>query len=218
MKKLVSILFCAALCAALLSGCGSDSEPFSARSYTAEGEVSGVSIDVRDRSVEIIPSSDGQLRIDYFENSRESYDISVTDGMLTMAYATDKEWSDYIGGKAGAGDRKITLHVPQGLLSSLSVSTTNEDITVSELALGGEVSLYSNGGDILFDALESDSISLEAKNGDITGVISGSYDDYAISCEIKKGDSNLPASKDTGDKSLSVINNNGDIDVTFTGN
>ena len=67
-----------------------------------------------------------------------------------MTSATNKEWTDYIGVSAGGEDRKITVQVPDGLLDSLEISTTNEDITLPELAVTGSVSLSSNGGSVRF--------------------------------------------------------------------
>ena len=58
-------------------------------------------------------------------------------------------------------------------------------------------------------------LTLTAKNGDISGTVIGSYDDFAIQSEIKKGDSNLPDNKDSGDKTLKVSSNNGDVNIEF---
>ena len=58
---------------------------------------------------------------------------------------------------------------------------------------------------------------MENKNGDITGAIVGSYDDYAITCTVKKGESSLPEDKEGGSKTLTVSNNNGDIAIDFVG-
>ncbi len=56
-------------------------------------------------------------------------------------------------------------------------------------------------------------LKLTAKNGDIQGVVVGSYDDFSIITKIKKGDSNLPLEKKSGDKKLEVTNNNGNINI-----
>ena len=58
-------------------------------------------------------------------------------------------------------------------------------------------------------------IYLTVKNGDISGTVVGSYDDFAIQTEIKKGESNLPDNKDGGEKTLNVSSNNGDVNITF---
>ena len=78
------------------------------------------------------------------------------------------------------------------------------------------ISLTVNGGNIEFDGLDTgQEISLNAKNGDISGTILGRYEEYAIECNIKKGESNLPKQKEEGNKSLHVTNNNGDIAIEF---
>lgn len=219
MKKIVMSLTRFALCVialTALTGCTNNEEEFTPKSYEAEvEEVTEVCIDVRDRQIEVMPSADNQIHIDYFENSKEYYDISITgDQVLTMTAKSDKGWTDYIGGKPASGSRKISLQLPDGLLSVLSLSTTNEAISLAPLTVTGDISLSSQGGDIVFEKLKVGSaISVETKNGDITGSIIGSYDDYTISCDIKKGESNLPISKGSGTKTLAAANNNGNIDI-----
>lgn len=220
MKKIIAVWVCLILGAAFFTGCANSGETFTQKSYTAEAEeITEVFIDVRDRQIEVTLSPDDQVHIDYFDSSKEYYDISVSDGhALTMAAKSDKEWTDYIGGKPAADFRKISLRVPDKLLKTLKLSTTNENITLPELTVAGDVSLSSQGGNIVLDKLNAENtISLTAKNGDITGSIVGSYDEYAIFCDIKKGESNLPTAKENGTKMLTVSNNNGNIDIEFVG-
>lgn len=218
MKKVVALLLCLALGAACLTGCANKDDAFTQKSYASEGEeITEIHIDVRDREIEVTLSPDNQVHIDYFESNKEYYDISVSEGhALTMTAESNKEWTDYIGGKPTAGSRKISLQLPNKLLSTLKLSTTNEDISLAALNVFGDISLASQGGNIVFDQLDAENtISLHAKNGDIKGSILGAYDDYAIFCESKKGESNLPASKENGTKTLTVANNNGDITIEF---
>ena len=162
-------------------------------------------------------SEDDQIHISYFENSQETYDITVSDEqVLTMTSASNKDWTDYIGGKPSAENRKILLQIPDALLDTLTLSTTNEDISLPALAITKSINISSNGGNITFENLEVGSaIYLTVKNGDISGTVVGSYDDFAIQTEIKKGESNLPDNKDVGEKTLNVSSNNGDVNITF---
>ena len=181
MIKKIAFTLCLGLGCLVLTGCSGSSEPFEAKAYTPEGQIQGVRLDVKDREVEVALSPDGQVHIQYRENSEEYYEIALSDEkVVTMTSATNKEWTDYIGVSASSEDRKITVQVPDGLLDSLEISTTNEDITLPALAVTGSVSLSSNGGDVSFGNLSVGSgLTLNAKNGDITGTVVGSYDgDY----------------------------------------
>lgn len=218
MKKILITLTCLTLSFSCFMGCSRQNESIAQKSYEVDGEtVSEIRIDVRDRQIEVLPSSDNQIHIDYFETDKEYYDLSLSqDQVLTMTFETSKELTDYIGEKPAAGSRKISLHLPKTQLDALTLSTTNEDISLPPLTSAGNVSLSSNGGNILLDRLEAENtISLDAKNGNISGSILGSYDDYAIFCETKKGQCNLPVKKENGAKTLSVVNNNGDVNLDF---
>lgn len=217
MKKL---LFCMAACAVLalcMTGCSSQ-QTFEEGSYSSAGEeVRAVTVNVSDREVLIGASADGQVRIEYSESEKEYYDISLSEeGELTMTLVLDKQWTDFIGTKPAIEDRTIRLYLPDGLLSSLKVTTTNEEIVLSPLSVAGSVALDSNGGDVRFErVLVGLGASFTAKNGSIAGSLVGGWDDFSISCTVKKGESNLPESKPGGEKSLAVDCNNGDVAIEF---
>ena len=200
-----------------MAGCSNNSEPFEEKTYTPDTQIREINLDVRDREIEVTLSDDEQVHIQYSENSKEYYEISVSDGnVLTMVNASNKEWTDYIGGKASAENRKILLQIPDALLENLTLSTTNEDVSLPVLAVTGSIDISTNGGNITFESLDvGNTLTLTAKNGDISGTVVGSYDDFAIQSEIKKGDSNLPDNKDSGDKTWKVSSNNGDVNIEF---
>lgn len=217
MKKIILLVSGLVLGSSVLAGCSGSSESFEEKSYTSDTQINEISLDVQDRKIEVSLSEDDQVHIHYYESGEEYYDISVTDeNVLTMTSASDKDWTDYVGVKASADDRKISLQIPEGLLENLTLSTTNEDITLSPLAVTGSINLSSNGGNIDFENLDAGSgLTLDAKNGDISGTIAGSYDDFSIQTEMKKGESSLPEQKEGGEKSLNVSCNNGDISIDF---
>ena len=78
MKKIAWAL-CLGLGCLTLAGCSGSSEPFEAKTYTSEGQVQGVRLDVKDREVEVALSPDGQVHIQYRENSKEFYEIALSD-------------------------------------------------------------------------------------------------------------------------------------------
>ena len=217
MKKTLTSLLCLTVACLALAGCSDNNPPFEEKSYTPDTQIREIQLDVEDRSIEVVLSPDNQVHIQYFENSKEYYQISVSDeNVLTMTSASDKAWNDYIGGKPAAEDRRIRLEIPDGLLENVTLSTTNENITLPALAVTGEISLSSNGGNLSFESLDvGKALTLHAKNGNISGTIAGSYDDFVIQTQIKKGESNLPDEKSGGEKTLDVSCNNGDVSIAF---
>lgn len=216
MKKISFFLAGASLSVMAFSGCALNYD-FTAMSYASGGDViEHISVDVRDRDVRIEVSNDNQVHIDYFNSDEEYLRISRSGTKLTAQLQYDKNWTDYIGTKkSSSDDRKITIRIPNNTIYSLSVNTTNENITVNSAHVLDSMSLDSNGGDVVCNSAGAEkSISLTSKNGDIRGTIAGSKADFAISCTIKKGKSNLEDTSD-GTKTLSVDCNNGDIELSF---
>lgn len=219
MKKCIVIVLLIFAGMLVFTGCsGSGQDEFQEKNYTVDGkEIEEIKIDVRDRQIHVSLSKDDRIHIGYQESEKEFYHIAVTEGnVLTMSAQNNKEWTDYIGGKPAASARIITLQIPDDMISALTLSTTNEDVHLPAIHLKDRISLTVNGGNIEFDGLAAEQeISLNAKNGDISGTILGRYEEYAIECNIKKGESNLPKQKEEGNKSLHVTNNNGDIAIEF---
>lgn len=218
MKKIISLTLYLMFGSFILMGCSGNNDPFAQKEYTADvSQIEEISIDVRDRQIEVSISEDDQIHIAYFENSKETYEIRVSDkNVLSITSASNKDWTDYFGVKPSVEDRKISLQIPDTLLDTLTLSTTNEDISLPTLAVTGSISISSNGGNIIFGNLNvGKSLTLTAKNGDISGTVTGSYDDFAIQTKSKKGKSNLPGKKEDGEKMLNVSSNNGDVDIEF---
>ncbi len=218
MKKQIFLMLTVCLLALFLSACSDAGNAFEAKTYTPEGAaIRGISIQAADRGIQVVPSADGQVHIDYAESAKEFYEIAVSDdGILTMTAKSSKAWSDYIGLSPSAGADQITVHLPDAALSVLTLCTTRESITLPALTVTDQLTLSTDGGAIFFEKISAaNAITLENKNGRIVGTIVGSYDDYAIACAIKKGKSSLPTQKSGGNKVLTVRNNNGDIDIAF---
>ena len=153
MKKIISLVLCLALSCFVLAGCSDNNEPYEEKNYIPDTQIKEISLDVRDREIEVSLSEDGQVHIQYFENSKEYYDISVSDETLSMTSTSNKEWKDYIGGKPSSGNRKISLQIPDALLDTITLSTTNENISLSALTVTENISISSNGGNITFENL-----------------------------------------------------------------
>lgn len=206
------------LAALALAGCSRDEPVFVEQEYTIDGAgIDGITIDVRDRQIDVAPSEDDLIHIAYFKSELESYDIAVEEGReLHMVGTQHKEWTDYIGSKPAVAYRTIALRIPGAQVGALTLTTTNASVTVAPLVARQGVSLASNGGSIAFEGLEVGKfLDLTVKNGSIAGTVVGGYDDFSIQTNVKKGTCNLPSRKDDGEKTLRVDCNNGDAEIAL---
>ena len=216
MKKVMGVLLCVTVGLGLFAGCTVDDSDFKQVEYTADGtQIHTIQIDVQNRKIEVERAEDENITISYYESEQERYDISASDdGTLVMSYQPEKEWTDYIGANASEKVRTIHLQIPDQLISNLQITTTKEDVSLPELTLTQGISVNVNQGDIMLGQLTvGSSAELTVKNGNITGTLMGSYDDFTISCQVKKGESNLPQQMGDGPKQLTVSANNGDVDI-----
>ena len=172
--------------------------------------------------VHLVDINQGNLRIENSVNMTTVFlnfqfeRIDNVDGTLCIQLILDKEWTDFIGTKPDAQYRRISVKLPKNIIRNLFVKTTNADIDMQPTVISDSLFLDVNGGNITFDTLSTgNNIDLTVKNGNINGSIVGGWDDFAISCQIKKGESNLPENKEGGDKRLSVNCNNGDVVIDF---
>ncbi|MCI8458162.1 MAG: DUF4097 domain-containing protein [Clostridia bacterium] len=218
MKKVTALLvgWSIALSFALCGCSGGDT--FTQKSYASgENEIEKITLQAEDREVEIDVSGDEKVYIDYFDGQKETIDITVSESKeLTVKRVDHKKWTDFIGTKPAKEYRKIKIRIPDNRIASLTVDTTNEDITVHALSFTQHVSLAANGGNIVCERIRvGESVCLKTKNGNITGTVIGGWDDFSIACKIKKGKCNLPTLKEGGQKSFSADCNNGNIHVEF---
>ncbi len=218
MKKVtVLLLALVSVFVFVLTGC-SNGDTFAEKSYSSGVNViERITLEVENRELEITASEDNQVYITYFDGKKEYLDISVNENKeLTVKLLYNKNWTDYFGMKPSAEYRKLSVKIPDGLIVALSVKTTNENVRVGAISVKENLSLNVEGGNIVCERVAvGKSINCKAKNGDITGSIIGGWDDFSITCKIKKGDCNLPLNKENGEKSFLADCNNGDINIEF---
>ena len=122
-----------------------------------------------------------------------------------MTSGENKSWTDFIGTKPSRENRTITLKIPEAALASLSIATSNEDIFLPAMSFSETVSVRLNNGNIQVEGLTVERAWIwKPKNGDISGTVTGTYDDFSIFERGPQGVCNLPASKEEGESTDGV--------------
>ena len=92
MKKIISLAMCLVLGSFVLAGCSNNSEPFEEKATRWIPRSVKSAWMYRTELIDVSLSEDDQIHIQYSENSKEYYEISVSDEhVLTMTSASDKE-------------------------------------------------------------------------------------------------------------------------------
>ncbi|PEJ60573.1 MULTISPECIES: DUF4097 family beta strand repeat-containing protein [unclassified Bacillus (in: firmicutes)] len=98
----------------------------------------------------------------------------------------------------------------------LKMKTKNDDIKLNDVNIKDSIDATITKGNIkVSNVAVGDTLKLRTKDGDITGSVIGSYDVFKIFSEASKGKNNLPENKKSGNKTLDVGANNGDINLEF---
>jgi hypothetical protein len=216
MKKIRFFMLTAAVLFLVPALAACTAEPYTAKTYDAAAGISDLTIEVRDRAVEVVMTDDETVRVEYYANSKEDYSFEEKDGVLTMKAVSNKDWTDYIGVNGNREQQIIRVYLPRGI-RNLSLVTTNRDVSLSEIDVAGSCSLDVNNGNISFETLSVGSaLSVKVKNGNVAGTLIGSYDVFDMNISVSKGDSNLPARKEGGEKQLTADVNNGDLTIELT--
>lgn len=142
--------------------------PYEEGTFEAASAVNSVSIEARDRRVEIALADGDRVKLEYYRNEKEYYDITESDGALSVTLKYDKEWTDYIGAGGDRDKQVIRVYIPKDGLERLSVSTTGRDVLLDGIS-AEEITLSTNNGDIALQSVAAgSSLTAAAKNGSVS--------------------------------------------------
>ncbi len=107
------------------------------------------------------------------------------------------------------------MQIPEGRLETLTLSTTNEDISVPALSVTGRMELSNNGGNILFrERAVGDTLSSRRKMGTLPVPSWDVTRNSPFTRSAKRARATSQSRKRRGE-TLQVSSNNGDIDLSF---
>lgn len=202
--------------------------------YIPEGKVSVVKIQAEDRGVQIVPSMDNQVRIQYEGQEEDEIIYHEIDGIFYFRQRERRKFS-FLKFEFFKKASIIMLEVPKNTLNQIEVISQNGGIKCRDIAIEGNLSLITSNGGILVEKVDAKSIKmkttngalkidgvmakdieLKTTNGSIKGTVIGNNSDYEINSKTSNGSNNLPNGWGMGKvKKLSALTTNGSISVEF---
>lgn len=178
MKKLawigcILVLLGVALCVVSAARADFDWEklstvPLAAKTYGIDQQVTAIVVESEEGSVRLLPAGDGECRAVCTENENGSlrYDVSVSDGVLSVQARDQRRWYERIG--IFIADVGVELYLPQGDYEGLTVRTSSGSVHVTEDFSFDQVQLESSSGSVNFSAGVEGALAVKTSSGRVS--------------------------------------------------
>ena len=141
-------------------------EKYETNSYNITDDFHSLSVNTDTADVIILPSDDGACLVECYESESNNHRVMVSDSTLMITSAEGKSWYDNIG--ISFSSPKITVYLPEKEYSSLTITESTGDISVSDLIFNGDIEIsVSTGETELSDVFCNDLIS-DGSTGEVT--------------------------------------------------
>ena len=133
--------------------------------YTITDTYKNISIETDTAEISLVAGDDSESLVICFEEEDSKHTVNVIGDTLTVKKNVTKEWYKHIG--LNFGTPKITLIIPEGLYSSLTVLADTGKVDIPEQFSFSDINIKTSTGDIRNKASASGNISLKASTGKI---------------------------------------------------
>ena len=230
-KLIITIVVAAALIfiGIAVAACGFAMSGFDIKKLTTDPEVTNymtidqdfnsIIIDATTADLKILPSTDGQCKIDLVERENLYFMPSVENGILTINEIDDRKWYEHIG--IGWSNMSITLYLPKEQYDSLTVELTTGKAQIDSGLEFDKVDVKATTGNVKCEAKVTESLEIKCT----TGLIYASGADVdTIRLKASTGSIELCNSSckgleietTTGSIKLSEVSGTGDFDIEAT--
>ena len=120
--------------------------PSEKKTYQIAGAaLSDITVEDVRHAIRVQPSQDGDVHITYYENEREYYTFGDSDKAVYMKSVSNWHWYEFW--RYGSHkDESVVIEIPDDFAGGLHISTVNGAITVTDVALGGEMVISTTAG------------------------------------------------------------------------
>ena len=122
-------------------------------------------IDTDTADIRLVPSIDGNCRVECYEQAKMRHDVSVQSDTLVIQMEDRRAWYDYIGFHLESPI--IRIYLPLEQYGALSISASTGDITIPEEFTFESIDVNISTGDIYCSASATGRIHERTSTGDI---------------------------------------------------
>ena len=137
---------------------------YETKQYEITQTVQSLSIEGMTGDVVILPTQEASARVVCYQQTEIKYSVSVVDGVLTIDEVDTRKW--YLHFSISFESPTITVYLPQGEYSTLSVKMSTGDLSLQNLVVN-EVSLSLSTGKIELRGVHCTNLNAKTSTGDI---------------------------------------------------
>ena len=160
---------------------------YQTKTYVGEDKITSIIINTDTTDILFLPYSKDGYKVECFEEINLSHTVTVKNGVLSIELKNDREWYNHIS--IFSRDTQITVYIPAGEYTSLSVKASTADTTVPKKFTFDTVEITCSTGDVEFSASTKKSLNIQTSTGDIDieDSIHGDFNLAVSSGEIEVG-------------------------------
>ncbi len=196
------------IAAAAFAAGGSFDPVTSPATHNATSIYSSVSVSAASADIKLLPSESGDTYAVCDETDKIKYTLKVEDGVLKIEENDSRRWYDMIG--IFIGSRKVTLYLPIGAYSDLTLASESGSIECREDGFSFKsAALSSLSGSIYFSADVSESVDASSSSGSI-GISSATAD----SMLLRSSSGSIHITDSTAKGGISAASSSGSIGIS----
>lgn len=179
---------------------------YETNTYNINQDFSNISVTTDTADVVFIPSEGEDCKVVCYEQVNVKHLVESKDGTLKIKLDDSRKWYEYIG--INIKTPKITVYLPSGEYSDLSVRESTGDVKISKDFTFKSIDISANTGDIKNYASAAEVIKIKASTGSIflenitAGALDLSVSTGSINASSVKCDGDIKANVTTGKTKL----------------
>lgn len=202
------------------------------KTYIAKASISNIVIEHDLYDLKIVESDTDKIKITYSDSSKKTLEIDEFGDTLNIKERNKRRVISFINVDGVFLNPETIIEIPRNSKirysiqsddsnielrsiksDSIEIESDNGDIILSRVEVSN-ANLISDNGDITFNDLNIlKDLFIEIDNGDITGSLIGSANDYVFFIHEDNGSVNIPTFNGRGNKVIRIESDNGNIDI-----
>ena len=188
------------------------------KTYSLTEPIKSITMTDATTQLAIRPAPDGEAKLITQEGKKLTYEVSVTDGALSVTFCDTRAWYEDI---FSFGPRYLVLYLPAGEYEALNIKTSTGDIFIAQDFTFSSIDVQADTADFSCHASAQNTLSVHLTTGDIelAGISAGD-----IHLSVTTGDillstvrcTSLTSEGSTGDFVMEDLIATGTIDIERT--